>query len=90
MALGPAELAEIDALLNTQAGPASVVAGLRKCFPALTVTQCDASDVDLEAPYRTSSRFLLFLVDKADHCWRLTSDPTRATGLVVVAKEPGA
>ena len=90
MALGPAALAEIDTLLTTQAEPAQVVAQLRKSLPGLTVTQCDASDLDLETPFRTWRHFSLFLVDSTDHCWRLTSDAARASGVVVVATPAGA
>ncbi len=90
MALGPTELAEIDTLLNTQAEPARLVAALRKGFPGLTVTQCDPSDLDLETPFRIWPRFSLFLVDNTDHCWRLTSDAARASGLVIVATPAGA
>jgi hypothetical protein len=90
MALSQTQLADIEAVLNTEGEPVSVVATLRSGFPALTVTLCDASDVDLETPFRTWSRFSLYLVDSADHCWRLTADATRATGLVVVANKVSA
>ena len=84
MSLDAAELMEIEAMLATSAEPAQVIAGLRGRFPALTVTQCDPSDVDLETPFRTMARFSLYLVDGVDHCWRLTTETARATGLVVV------
>jgi aspartokinase-like uncharacterized kinase len=90
MALSTTELAEIEAVLDTEAEPARVVADLRRRFPALTVTQCDPSDLDNETPFRAWSRFSLYLVDSADHCWRLTSDAARATGLVVVAQKASA
>jgi hypothetical protein len=51
----------------------------------MTVTQCDPSDIDLETPFRVLAGVSLYLVDGMDHCWRLTTDATRATGLVVVA-----
>jgi hypothetical protein len=85
MALGATDLADIEALLNTQVAPAQAAAELRRRFPALTITQCDPSDVDLETPFREWPRFSLHLVDGSDHCWRLTPDAARATGLVVVA-----
>ncbi len=90
MGLGATDLADIEALLNTQVAQVPVVAALRRRFPALTVTQCDASDVDLETPFREFPGFSLYLVDRADHCWRLTPDAARATGLVVVAHKVGA
>ncbi len=85
MALSASDLVDIDALLETQSEPSLAVASLRQRFPHMTVTQCDPSDVDLETPFHTGSRYSLHLVDSADHCWRLTDDAARATGLVLVA-----
>jgi hypothetical protein len=90
MALGATDLVEIAAVLDAQAEPAGAVADLRRRFPALTVTRCDPSDLDLETPFHAGARFSLYLVDSTDHCWRLTSDAARATGLVVVAHQAGA
>jgi len=84
MGLASDDLAEIERLLGTADSGPAVVAALRHRFPALTVTQCDASDVDMETPFCAWHDFSLHLVDSADHCWRLTSDATRATGIVVV------
>jgi hypothetical protein len=84
MPLDASELTAIDALLAEAATPA-LVADLRRRFPGMTVTQCDPSDVDLEAPFRVAAGVSLYLVDGMDHCWRLTTDAARATGLVVVA-----
>jgi hypothetical protein len=84
MPLDSAELSEIDTLLTLTADPGLAVAALRQRFPRLTVTRCDASDVDVETPFRTLARVSLYLVDSSDHCWRLTTDAARATGLVVV------
>lgn len=85
MALGTSDLADIDAMLQAQTEPVLAIAALRQRFPRLSVTQCDPSDVDLETPFRTWPRFSLHLVDSADHCWRLTSEMERATGLLLVA-----
>ncbi len=85
MPIGTAELVDIETVLHEAAGSAQAIADLRHRFAALSVTQCDASDVDLETPVRVLPRFSLYLVDGTDHCWRLTTDTARATGLVVVA-----
>lgn len=90
MPLGATDLAEIEAVLDVRAEPARVVADLRRRFPVLTVTRCDPSDLDFETPFRAGACFSLYLVDSSDHCWRLTSDAARATGLVVVANKVGA
>ncbi len=90
MALSATDLADIEALLNTHGAQAQAVAELRRRFPTLTVTRCDPSDVDLETPFREWPGVSLYLVDSADHCWKLTADAARATGLVVVAHQAGA
>jgi hypothetical protein len=90
MALGAADLADIEMLLNTGTERACVVADLRQRFPGMAVTTCDPSDVDLETPFRIGAHFALHLVDGANHCWRLTSDADCATGLMIVANQVNA
>ena len=83
MALSVDELGVIDAML---AGDADGVSGFRGRFPGLTLTRCDASDLDAEIPFREYPGLSLFLVDATDHCWRITADPARATGIVVATR----
>jgi hypothetical protein len=88
MSLGTDELNAIDELLGVElvsqsGGDAHAFASFRRRFPRLSVTQCDASDVDLETPFRVYPRTSLLLVDASDQCARFTSDPARATGIVV-------
>ncbi len=82
MALNADELMHIDQALSAAGGDAHVFAELRQRFPHLSWTRCDASDVT-EAPFRAYSRFDVHLVDRADHCVRITMDPMRATGIVL-------
>ena len=84
MALSAADLEAIETLLATPAAPEAVVPALRQRLPGLSVTRCDPSDVDTETPFRSWPHVALFLVDGTDHCCRLTGDPARATGIVVV------
>lgn len=86
MALSDADLARIETLLIT-ADANAVLADFRRRFPGLTLTRCDVSDMGVEAPFREYPRFNLYLVDAADHCWRLTTDPARATGIVVAQRK---
>jgi len=91
MGLGTDELAAIDALLGEEPAPASsgnadALARFRLQFPRLSVTRCDASDVDFETPFRVFPAASVFLVDASEHCWRFTSDPARATGIVVARR----
>ena len=85
MALRPDELLEIDGVLSAPDAGAQVFAQLRSRFPHLSWTRCDASDVT-ESPFRTYSRFEVHLVDRSDHCVQITTDPARATGIVLAAR----
>jgi hypothetical protein len=90
MTLSLDDLAEIEVLLAAPDANVSVLAELRRRFPGMSLTRCDASDVGVESPYREFRKFSLYLVDGADHCWRLTADATRATGIVVVQHKVSA
>lgn len=87
MALNDADLAQIGTLLAAPDADARSLADFRRRFPGLTLTRCDAADMGAEAPFREYPRFNLYLVDSADHCWRLTTDPARATGIVVANRK---
>lgn len=82
MALNPDELAEIDTMLIASDADAQIFTELRRRFSHLSWTRCDSSDVDVD-PFRTYSGFDLHLLDSAGHCSQITSDPTRATGIVL-------
>jgi hypothetical protein len=85
MALRTDELTEIEQLIAAAQAGASPLIELRKRFPHLAWTRCDASDVS-ETPFRSLAGFDLHLIDGADHCLQLTSDPERATGIVLAAR----
>jgi hypothetical protein len=84
------DLARIDRLLAAAADEGQAVQAIRREFPDVTLTRCDASDVDGEEPFRRYLGFNLHLIDGVDHCWRLTSDPTRVTGIVLARKRGAA
>jgi hypothetical protein len=79
-------LTRIDAALSPPDADPGELAGFRHDFPGLSLTRCALSDLGVEQPFRQYHRFNLYLVDASDHCWRLTADPARATGVVVAAK----
>jgi hypothetical protein len=89
MAITDRDLADIEMLLAGDAAGAAFPAEFRQRFPRLTLTRCAASDVDHEVPYRRYPGFDLHLVDRSDHCWRMTADPGRATGIVLAARKAG-
>jgi len=86
MTLSEDDLAEIQALLAVSEPGPGIVAELRRRFPTLALTRCDASDV-AETPWAVLERFELHLVDTSDHCAVLTSDLSRATGLVLAQRK---
>ena len=86
MALSTDELTEIDKVLSGADAEAQVFAELRRRFPHLSWTRCDAADVT-EAPFRTYSRFEVHLLDSIDHCSHITADPARATGIVLAKRD---
>ncbi|MGP0061486.1 MAG: hypothetical protein ACLPID_19625 [Beijerinckiaceae bacterium] len=90
MAISTEALELVDSLLGTVDPSPAALSTLRQQLPGITVTQCAKSDVDMEEPFREYQSFTLYLVDGADHCWRLTSDPGRATGLIVASNRGAA
>lgn len=86
MALTENDLAQLEALLGSAAVGENPLANFRQRFPALSLTRCDASDMGSDKPFRTYPGFELYLVDGSNHCWRITADPTIATGIVVAQR----
>jgi hypothetical protein len=85
MAVNANELSEIDRVLSTLNVDVQAFAELRRRFPHLSWTRCDASDVT-EAPFRSYPAFDVHLLDSADHCSQITCDPARATGIVLARR----
>ena len=85
MALSDSDLAAIEKVLTAEDATTPVFAELRRLFPALSWTQCDATDVT-EEPFRVVSRYDIHLLDAADHCAHLTTDPARATGVILARR----
>ncbi|ODR95063.1 hypothetical protein AUC70_04805 [Methyloceanibacter stevinii] len=86
MVLAPDDIVAIEGLLGQAKGEPGAVDAVRAQFPDLSMTRCDQSDVDAEDPFREYPDFNLYLVDGTDHCWRLTADPSAATGIVIAKK----
>ncbi len=77
-------LAKIEAMLGAPEADPSVLNDFRAQFPGISLTRCDASDVEGEKPYKEFSRFTLYLVSAMNHCVTMTHDPNEATGIIVV------
>lgn len=88
MALAADTLKEIQALLeNGASNNAERIANVRKAFPDLSLTRCDASDMDAETPVLETPGFYVYLLDTSEHCVRITTDPAAATGLIVAERK---
>jgi hypothetical protein len=74
------ELAQIGAILATAGAPD--ITALRKQFPHLSFSKCDASDV-IEAPFSSYPGCDLHLLNGKDHCVQITNEPAEATGIIL-------
>jgi hypothetical protein len=88
MSLSDHSLAALDDVLASAEADAATIAELRRRFPGLPLRRCDALDVAGETPFRTFARCNLYLLDGRNHCWKITSDPGCATGLVLSSTGP--
>ena len=88
MALEAQAIAWIERTLSAPDADARALADFRREFPRLTLTRCDLGDLGVEQPFLQYARFNVYLLDTSDHCFHLTLDPARATG-VIVAEKPG-
>lgn len=86
MALTPEALETIRGLLEGPAPAAERCASVRQSFPGISLTRCDASDVDAESPAFETTEFAVYLIDTSEHCVRMTLNPASATGLIVAQK----
>lgn len=87
MALDENELIELEQVITTAEGRASLLPELRRRLPHLALVRCDASDLT-EPPFRSFPHFDLHLLDRSDHCVQITADPLLATGIVLAARGP--
>ncbi|CCD97285.1 hypothetical protein [Bradyrhizobium sp. ORS 375] len=85
MALAEQELNEIAQVLEQPDAGSTAFGELRRRFPKLVLTRCDASDVT-EAPFRSYAAFDLHLLDASEHCAGVTDDPAKATGLILAKR----
>lgn len=89
MTIAPAQVSQIDAVLATADVDTQAIAAIRQLAPGLKVTRCDAVDMREETPFRIYDKVSLYLIDGRDHCWKITQDPSCATG-VALAPNGGA
>lgn len=86
MALAADALDRIRSLLEGEGSAADRIASLRNTFPGVSLTRCDASDMDTETPVLQTQGFDVYLIDTSEHCVKITTQPEAATGLIVAEK----
>ena len=86
MAFTTEALDQMRHLLDGDGSATERIANLRKAFPGVSLTRCDASDMDAESPVFETARFAVYLIDTSEHCVRITTQPEAATGLIVAEK----
>ena len=77
---------QIQALLTASSATAERINSVRKSFPDLAITRCDATDVDAEQPWIEGLDLNVYLLDTSEHCVRITQTPANATGLIIAVK----
>jgi hypothetical protein len=80
------EIDQLGALLAESDGGSQLAGEFRRRFPGRSLTQCDRSDMGVEAPYAQYPKVDLYFADGRDHCWQITGDPTLATGVVLARR----
>ncbi len=85
MAIRADDLQAIEALLARAEAGSAVMAELRRNFPHLKWSSCDASDV-LEDPYRSFPAYDLHLMDASGHCPVVVGEQSAATGAIIAAR----
>jgi hypothetical protein len=87
MAMNESQIVSIEAAIKALMATGNpLVPGLRNMFPDITFVRCSASDMDA-APYRTSSKYQLYLMDRSETCIRLTDQLESADGVIVAEVE---
>ena len=79
----PDVLASVAADVESLAPDANPLAALRAKYPHVMFSRCDAIDMRGETPFAQLANYALYLVDTSNHCWRITSNPREAGGVVL-------
>lgn len=87
MAISESQIATIEASIKAlQATGNPLVPGLRSMFPGITFVRCNADDMDA-VPFRTSSKYHLYLLYRNQACITLTDQLEYADGVIVAEVE---
>lgn len=83
--LSSEQLSSLAALLADADGSTNPLPYIRGVMPDLALVRCDADDMRGIVPFQRSGSYDMFLVDTANHCWRIIDDLAEASGVVIAA-----
>lgn len=90
MSLNENQISRIEASIKALLATGNPLApGLRSMFPDITFVRCSAQDMDAP-PFRSDSRYALYLMDRSQTCIRLTDRLEQADGVIVAEVEGAA
>jgi hypothetical protein len=80
-------LSSIEVVINQLMNDGQpLVPELKRRFPGLMFVRCSTRDM-AETPFRCHDRYRLYLLDRRDHCIRVTDEPAFAGGVIVAQHE---
>ncbi len=79
-------LAEADERLAGGTRIDDVARAAKEANPGLTITATLTSTM-ADDPYKEGVRAALYLVDASQHCWVITAEPEKATGIVIALRD---
>ena len=85
-ALDLSTLHGVLALADAASSLRDAAATLRQQLAPLRVAVVDAMDMRDETPAASSPRHHLYLGHSDGHCWAMTADPAKASGLFIAAR----
>lgn len=79
----PRQINDIAHLAETRGVDYAALTHLRQVYPSLYFTHCLDDDINEVEPVLRGAGINLYLVDRRQHCLRLTEDFQAATGVVL-------
>ena len=79
----PRQLTDITRLVEMRGMDAEILAQLRQIYPGLYFTACLDDDINEVEPALCGVGVNVYLVDRRQHCLRLTEDFESASGVVL-------
>ena len=82
----PRQLADIAHLAEARGVDAAMLGQLRQIYPGFYFTHCLDDDINDAKPALRAAGVNLYLVDRRQHCLRLTEDFQAASGVVLATE----